>query len=76
MTKRPFLLALALAAAATTLLVGDAHAYMDPGSGSFVLQMILAGIVGLGVTLKVYWAKLKRLFGGDSRPEDENDLDD
>jgi hypothetical protein len=62
--------------AGTFLVPSDAHAYMDPGSGSFVLQMIIAGLVGLGVTLRVYWQKLRRLFGGSSKAEDENDLDD
>lgn len=36
-----------------------AWGYIDPGAGSFVLQMIIAGIAGLGVTLRMYWNRLR-----------------
>lgn len=35
-----------------------AFAYLDPGTGSMILQVILAGIVGIGCTFKVWWQKL------------------
>ena len=38
--------------------------YLDPGSGSFIIQLILAGALGLGVAVRMYWAKIKGLFGG------------
>jgi len=42
-------------------------AYLDPSTGSFVLQMIIAGMLGAIFTIKIYWRKLKgfisRLFG-------------
>lgn len=51
------------------------RAYLDPGSGSFILQLILASILGLGFILKAYWGKLVRLFkrdsGEDQEPDDE-----
>jgi hypothetical protein len=37
-------------------------AYLDPGSGSFLLQILLAAILGGGVLIKIYWRKLKALF--------------
>lgn len=37
----------------------DAHAYFDPGTGSMVLQLLMAGILGFLFTLKTYWGKLK-----------------
>lgn len=48
----------------TTLLhtVSKPNAYLDPGSGSIILQMILAGILGIGVFLKVFWKKITGLF--------------
>ena len=50
-----------------------ALAYIDPGSGSFLLQGLVAGILGLGVTLKLYWGKL---FGRHSRgKQDPGDED-
>ena len=37
-----------------------AHAYIDPGSASFIIQSIIAGIVGAFVTLGLYWYKFKQ----------------
>lgn len=42
---------------------GTAHAYLDPGTGSMILQLALGGIAGMAVVLKLYWHKLKALFG-------------
>jgi hypothetical protein len=37
-------------------------AYLDPGSGSFIIQMLLAGGLGLAFLIKTYWRKIKGLF--------------
>lgn len=42
--------------------------YLDPGSGSFLIQLLLAVILGAGVTIRLYWSKLKSLFTG-KKPE-------
>lgn len=43
-----------------------AYAYIDPGTGSLILQLILAGILGSLFALKTFWRKViaffKRLF--------------
>lgn len=39
-----------------------AHAYLDPGTGSMLLQLLLGGLAGLLVLLKLYWHRLKRRF--------------
>jgi len=48
-------------------------AYLDPGSGSFILQLILAALLGGAFVLKSYWKKIvasiRRLF--KRGPEDE-----
>jgi hypothetical protein len=36
--------------------------YLDPGSGSFILQVLLATLLGAGFAIKVYWNKIKTLF--------------
>ena len=46
------LLLLALAAA-------PAHAYLDPGSGSMLVQLLAAGAAGVAVLVKLYWARIK-----------------
>ena len=43
----------------------EAHAYLDPGTGSLLLQGILAFIAGAAVTLRLYWGKFKSFFGRD-----------
>jgi len=45
----------------------NAYAYIDPGSGSLVLQIILGALVGFGITLKVYWHRLKEKFSSLKR---------
>ena len=69
--KDVLLICLALLAATP----GAAHAYMDPGSGSFILQMIIAGLLGVGVTLRIYWQRLRGLFGS-GRKREKSDFDD
>ena len=45
------------------LIVTNAYAYLDPGSGSMMLQILLGGIVAAGFIIKARWYKLKsRLF--------------
>ena len=41
----------------------DAVAYLDPGTGSMLLQVILGGIAAVGVAIKLYWHKLRAAFG-------------
>ena len=37
----------------------EAQAYLDPGTGSMALQILMASILGFIFTLKTYWGKLK-----------------
>lgn len=60
------------------LIVTDAQAYLDPGTGSMLLQVILGGVAAVGVVIKLYWHKLRVAIGlaRKSDPEDEIDLKD
>ena len=54
-----------------------AFAYLDPGTGSSILQLILAFLAGIGAFLSVYWNKfkflIKRIFNkSDSNKEEKN----
>jgi hypothetical protein len=57
--------------------VKPAHAYIDAGSGSYVLQMLMAGLLGLAFTIKLSWQRLKAFavskFGGKPRIEKSGD---
>ena len=39
--------------------VSDAYAYLDPGTGSVILQALIGVIAGVLIALKIYWYKLK-----------------
>ncbi len=54
---------LATAVASIILLEGNAYAYLDPGTGSMILQGILGGIAAVAVVGRVYWDRLKSLLG-------------
>jgi hypothetical protein len=36
--------------------------YIDPGSGSLLLQMIAGAVLGAGMVVKTYWHQLKSFF--------------
>jgi hypothetical protein len=36
--------------------------YLDPGSGSFILQILIATLVGSLFLIKTYWKKLQAFF--------------
>ena len=58
---------------ALLLLPVDAHAYLDPGTGSYVLQMIIAGLLGAAFAIKMSWLRIKRFFLGIFSRNDRND---
>jgi len=41
------------------LFVSDAFAYLDPGTGSIIIQSLIGALVAAGIALKVYWTKIK-----------------
>ncbi len=49
-------------------------AYVDPGTGSFVIQAIVALVGGGAAAAGLYWKKLKARLGGGV--DDEYDEDD
>ena len=54
--------------------LSNAWAYLDPGTGSFILQMLLGGIAGMLVVGRLYWEKVKlalaRTFTGRTSNDD------
>lgn len=54
------------------VITGNAWAYLDPGSGSMLLQVVLGGAAAIGVIVKLYWYRLKRALGfGAKKQADE-----
>lgn len=44
--------------------------YIDPNSGTLVLQMIAGTLIGLVITIKIYWYKLKEKFTNIFKKDD------
>ena len=41
------------------LFVSDAFAYLDPATGSIIIQALIGALAGTAITLKIYWHKIK-----------------
>ena len=37
-------------------------AYLDPGSGSMILQILAGGLAAVAVTAKLYWGRILRFL--------------
>ena len=61
-----------VAALVLVLLPSPALAYIDPGTGSFVIQGIIAAIVGAGIAIKMYWHRIKSALTGKPLSEDDD----
>ena len=48
----------------------DLLAYLDPGTGSMILQILAGGLAAVAVTAKLYWNRILR-FLHIRKPEDE-----
>jgi len=57
--KYRFTLFLASVFILSQFFIPNAYAYIDPGSISVVFALILGVLVGAGMTIKLYWIKLK-----------------
>ena len=51
------------------LLPSIAQAYLDPGNGSMLLQLLLGGVAGLSVICKLYWRRFLTALGLAKREE-------
>jgi hypothetical protein len=52
----------------------DAHAYVDPGSGSIIVTTVLGVIAAVGYTMRKFFYKLRRtLFGSKTELDDDQE---
>jgi hypothetical protein len=49
---------------ATAVFPSAAHAYLDPGTGSVILQVLVAGVLGALFTIKSWWRTVKAYLDG------------
>ena len=50
----------------------DLLAYLDPGSGSMVLQVLAGGLAAIAVTAKLYWGRLLKFLRIRKDDEEES----
>ena len=44
------------------ILTTKAHAYLDPGTGSIILQAIVAAFAAFFTSIYIFWSKVKNFF--------------
>jgi len=66
-------LALIVGASLLVGLPGTAHAYLDPASGSLFLQLLLGGIAGAALALKLFWHRITGFFSRKPSSDDSAD---
>jgi hypothetical protein len=55
-----------------TLFTNPAYAYLDPGTGSMLVQCLIGGVAVVISYLSIYWQKVKAFF---SKEEANTDTD-
>jgi hypothetical protein len=68
--RRQILVAVAVIGFAAS---GQAHAYLDPGTASLIIQGFIATLAGIAVAGRLYWSRLKTLFGFGRKSEEIHD---
>lgn len=51
------------------------QAYLDPGSGSYIFQIILAAILGAAFSIKIFFARIKLFFARTFSKKKDKDYD-
>jgi hypothetical protein len=46
--------------------------YLDPGSGSLIIQIVIAALLGIGVAVRASWGSIKKLFGFKPKVDDDD----
>jgi len=56
------------------LLPLNGYGYIDLGSGSYIIQLIIAAFVGITFSLKIYWKKIRSLFSNKAKADKTLDV--
>ena len=50
---------------------GDALAYIDLGTGSYLFQVVIASVLGAAFAMRAYWDRIRAFFGRRPREDDD-----
>jgi len=62
MLRRKLYYSLILIVTLQFVLLQNAFAYLDPGTGSYVFQVLAATLIGGLFAIKIFWQKIKDFF--------------
>ena len=48
-------------------------AYLDPGSGSILIQLAIGVLVGLGIAISASWGRIKKWLGIKPKTDEDDD---
>jgi hypothetical protein len=48
-------------------------AYLDPGSGSFLIQLVIAGLLGAALAVRMSWSRIKGIFRRKEAPPPDDE---
>ncbi len=54
-------------------------AYLDPGSGSYLIQLLIAALLGGGFAIKAFWKQISAFFrkiSGKAEPQPQEETKD
>lgn len=49
------------------------HAYIDPGTGSYILQLLFAAFIGISLGISLFWKKIKAFCAGLFRKKPDHE---
>jgi hypothetical protein len=54
-------------------ILASALPYMNPGTGGLLIQLILGALFAIGLTVRIFWSRIKKLLHiRSAEAEDEN----
>ncbi len=55
------------------LTTANSFSYIDPGTGSYIIQIIIASVLAVLTLSRIYWSRLKAFFGGIFAKQSSNE---
>ena len=57
-------------------LLSTRHPYLDPGSGSVLIQLLVAGLLAGGILLRAFWSRIVKVFKRGRNKQDDESADE